>query len=645
MGRRRLVGGKVAACAGGFLLGAMVLLLLRWIMTTPGPELLLPPQKKETTLAVVPPEPEKKMKMMMMVSRRRIKKKSPRPVIFVVADDLRGDDETLIEARAPNLAFLKREALSFSRAYCQAPACNPSRNSFLTGVMPDVSKVFGFEATTSETLGARGETSFFSVLRSHGYQSFGVGKLYHWEPFGRPFSDNSYFPSTYNQEWGDMEYMPRECSSRGRRRKSNDCHRADVFLADDETELFDSKVTERSLEYLEVGARDYFDDATKTPFVLGVGYHHPHLKWYVPGRLYDVARNASVAKDHLPPIGAPWFAHGDIAVGSPQSGDLKLLDETVVDSALWYRERPTRHNLPRMPDRVQRELRGGYLAAVSFMDEQLGRLLEALVKLELWEDDAIVIFTSDHGYGLGERGHWGKSSLYEIDARVPLYVRDPRSPESRGGVSKALVELVDLTRSIIDLAELPYGPGMYDVFDGRSWKRIVDRKLPDDKWNADRKIAITIIPKCRREYGVPFSCQGKSYAWGSDALLGFAARSAGWRYVAWMPFNKTLDAVDWSQLPVAEELYDHRPPDLRVDDWDHVNLLDAAAAAASKTHRDVANHHLTWLRQKARRRHIQALGKYPFRAYDNLHGPAMLDWYPQGRRPTDRLPRYVQEMR
>ena len=73
------------------------------------------------------------------------------------------------------------------------------------------------------------------------------------------------------------------------------------------------------------------------------------------------------------------------------------------------------------------ELRRGYLSAVTFMDSQLGRVLDALDDLKL-ANDTVVIFTSDHGYGLGERGHWGKGSLYEIDARVPLIVRDPHQP-------------------------------------------------------------------------------------------------------------------------------------------------------------------------------------------------------------------------
>ena len=171
------------------------------------------------------------------------------------------------------------------------------------------------------------------------------------------------------------------------------------------------------------------------PFFLGVGFHHPHTKWRVPRQLWARAARRDVA----PPDaarrteGAPAFAFGDI--------NLRNFAVTLDDA---------RHAVPQRPwaDRARLaaaaavELRRGYLAAVAFADQQVGRMLDGL-EHERVDNDTVVVFTSDHGYGLGERGHWGKGSLYEIDARVPLIIRDPAAPEaSRAGLTSKISRVV-----------------------------------------------------------------------------------------------------------------------------------------------------------------------------------------------------------
>lgn len=507
----------------------------------------------------------------------------------------------------------------------------------LTGVMPDVSKVFAFEAIPELTMGARGSQTFFSVLRAHGYASYGAGKLFHWEPFGSPFSKFyacpeeqwsrckfEYWPPDYNQEWGTEEDAQPECLS-----ESSTCFRKDVYLSSDDDELFDSKVSSHALKYLKVGARDYAENGA--PFVLGVGWHHPHLEWRIPRRLFHT--NVSVASNHLPPVGAPPWAFGDIAIGS--TSGLELLSGKVVSGRDFYRANPAKSSkMPRIPDEVARELRGGYMGCVAFLDEQVGRIVSGMRDAGIWED-AVVVFTADHGYGLGEHGHWGKSSLYEIDTRVPLFVRDPKLA-AVGKKSKGLVELMDLGKTIIDIAA-GVSPSHYRTIDGSSIRRLlVGSREADERWNRRRLVATTIMAKCRDKYAVPFGCPNKSYLWPSRAaLLGIAARSTNFRYVAWMRFNTTLDQVDWSLAPVAEELYFHDDDDddSQVDDWDSLNLLSAKAtrrrsstANALERQQDeisfraIGNQHLSWLRDSARRRHTRAYGDYPFRYHSDLYG-------------------------
>ena len=148
--------------------------------------------------------------------------------------------------------------MTFSRAYCQAPVCNPSRSSFLTGLYPDVSKVFYFEGVTGQTMGKRGDQDFFAHMRTHGFLTFGVGKLWHWEPIGHPFSKagGDYFPriGTYDQEWGCEAEEPNggPCAPANAEPYLN----GKVYLTDAKAaQLFDARVATDAIKKLEIGVR------------------------------------------------------------------------------------------------------------------------------------------------------------------------------------------------------------------------------------------------------------------------------------------------------------------------------------------------------------------------------------------------------
>jgi len=567
------------------------------------------------------------------------KPRGKRNVLFMIADDLRpqlGHLGHASDVDTPSIDRLAATGVSFRRAYCQAPACNPSRNSFLTGTYPDVSKVFYFEGVTHLTLGKRGETDVFTHMRSHGYITMGVGKLWHWEPIGEPFTrgTGAHFPrwGSYNQEWGceDTDGGGR-CSPvtgepyvMGR-----------VFPTKDPAEsLFDYRVASDAAKKLELGQRQWV--TRRRPFFLGVGFHHPHTKWRIPSELW--ARYAHKTIRMPDPVrrtaGAPFFAFGDNNI-APEA---VTLDGTA-------------HSVPRKPylgDVLARtavqELRRGYLASVAFLDVQVGRVLDRVDALSL-ANDTVVIFTSDHGYGIGERGHWGKGSLYEIDARVPLIVRDPHHKAMWGRSTNALVELVDLYKSVIDLAHLPFSRHMYQWLEGVSWRPLVE----DVSERGPRSHALTMVPKCfGKTYGdlPPHNCGGRSFEWharegATHALVGFAARSHRYRYVAWMPHNYSLDSVDWARAPQEEELYDNGMLDESdLDSSDAVNLLSKSAklqGAAWAGARDVGDAHLRWLHQAARDRFFRAFGEYAIRLHDT--SPVVREFLPSHARPAAMPPR------
>lgn len=569
-----------------------------------------------------------------------------RPVVLVVADDFRpqvgafGFDDV----ETPHLDRLVAGGVSFTRAYAQAPSCNPSRTSFLTGLYPDVTKVFYFEGVAHLTMGARGELDVFTHLRSHGFLTFGVGKLWHWEPVGHPFSKvgGPYFPEpgTYDQEWGcaDGEKDGGRCAPTS----GQPFLMGKVFPTDDPApSLFDYRVASNAVAKLRVGADAYARQ--RRPFLLGCGFHHPHTKWRVPRPLYEKLkkrRRVAAPDAARRTVGAPVHAFGDVNLG-PEG-------QFVDGQRFAVPQRPWRPGSDAMRPDAAVELRRGYLSAVTFMDSQLGRVLDALDDLKL-ANDTVVIFTSDHGYGLGERGHWGKGSLYEIDARVPLIVRDPHQPAGRGESCAHLVELVDLYKSVVDLANLPFSRTLYTWLEGHSLRPSLARPRGHLR---RRDVAITMMPKCLGKAteadNTPFSCNDKSFTWGrimragAAPLVGFAARSEQYRYVAWMRLNATIDAVDWSAAPAFEELYDNaKQRDDDFDSADTVNLVAAADAAAFDDVRRTADRHLGWLRTAARDRFFRAFGQYAHRIHNEhplIPDGATLDPWKRDR-SADRMPK------
>ena len=425
------------------------------------------------------------------------------------------------------------------------------------------------------------------------------------------------------------------CSPRKEEVPDGDIVMGRVYPTSDPAEsLFDYRVASDANKKLALGAKQW--SMRRRPFFLGVGFHHPHTKWRIPQKTW---RDYGTRRIAMPEItrktpGAPFYAFGDNNI-APTAITIDGTHHRVP--AKPYKEGKE------LPEHVVRELRRGYLASVAFLDVQVGRVLDQVDDLHL-TNDTVIIFTSDHGYGIGERGHWGKGSLYEIDARVPLIVRDPHHRHMWGTKTNALVELVDLYKSVIDLAHLPFGRNMYQWLEGKSWRSIVE------SGQGGNSHALTIVPKCYgKKHGdaPPHNCGGRSYEWHrmeggtKHALVGFAARSHRWRYVAWMDHNESLDAVDWARAPVAEEFYDNSKMDeTDLDSSDALNLLSAAAQLQGVEWadiRDKADAHLRWLRQSARDRFFRAFGEYAHRLHDQ--SDAVKAFLPSHQKPAAMPPR------
>ncbi len=339
-------------------------------------------------------------------------KKTSRPnVLFVAIDDL--NDWTGFlgghpDAKTPNLDRLARRSITFTRAYCAAPACNPSRAALLTGLRPSTSGVYLNSQPWRPAL--PDAVTLPQHFMAAGYRVHGGGKIFHggtndlacWHdyfqqrrdplPQGRPLNG---IAGTAHFDWGPIDD-------------------ADEAMADYQVVSWAAK---------------FLASEQDKPFFLAVGLYRPHLPWYVPKKYFDRFPLDSISRpltrdddlDDVPEAGKR-MAHAD--------GDHRR----VVESDQWERA-------------VQ-----GYLASIAFADAQVGRLLAAL-ESSPHAGNTIIVLWGDHGWHLGEKRHWRKFALWEEATRVPLLVALPGM--ASGQECNRTVNLLDLYPTLIELCDLP----------------------------------------------------------------------------------------------------------------------------------------------------------------------------------------------
>ena len=354
-------------------------------------------------------------------------------VLFIMADDLRPELSSYgSPARTPNVARLAGRAMQFDRAYCQQAVCNPSRSSLLTGRRPDTLRVWNnsthFRDTNPDV------TTLPSWFKEHGYTTRCVGKIFHnWHTAvhgdRRSWSDDEFL---HYANHGDDRPLVSGTPPPNTARTTGGFGYAQAGICEcrdvpDEA-YYDGRVAAEAVRVL--------DEVKDRPFFLAVGFWKPHAHFNAPKRYWDLYDRSKLPPlDARRPEGAPEIAfHQSTEVLGPPANQ----------------RRPA-------PDEIA-EMRHGYFANVSFMDAQLGKVLEALEHSGV-ADRTIVVFLSDHGYHVGEHALWGKTSNFELDARVPLFVHAPGVSQA-GRRTTALAELVDLFPTLVELCGLPRPAGL-----------------------------------------------------------------------------------------------------------------------------------------------------------------------------------------
>lgn len=357
-------------------------------------------------------------------------------VLLLISDDLAA---TLAcyghpQAQTPHLDALAARGVLFERAYCQFPHCNPSRASLLSGLRPNATRVTNNQDNLYSHV--PGVVTLPHHFRRHGYATARCGKIFHlgvptglesmddpaaWD-FGTPFKDERPYPAA------------RESAVKVVTGKKQGLGWTEATGTDED--LVDGNFARTAVEWLE--RRD-----PARPFFLAVGFHRPHLPLVAPAKYFD---------------GYPFDA-----ITLPREPDH---DEADIPLPARNGAVPG-YAMSATPEQRRAAIRA-YLACVTYVDAQAGRILDAVKRLGL-ADNTIVIFTSDHGWHLGEHGLWHKRSLFEESARVPLIIAAP-GRQARGRRAAGLVELLDLYPTLCDLCGLP-AP---DSLQGRSLRAMLD---------------------------------------------------------------------------------------------------------------------------------------------------------------------------
>lgn len=359
-------------------------------------------------------------------------------VLLIVVDDLR-DHEMFAGANRvdmPSLDRLAGQGLKFSRAYCQATFCNPSRTSFLTGLRPNTTGVHDNKAFFRESKdpAVAQAVTMPQHFRQNGYYTASLGKILHGrqiDPLSWDLQVNG-FPETPAGKQGQWVSMTRGVIKWCRWR-APDC-------ADED--LDDGQIAAKAIEILEA--------KHDKPLLLAVGFKKPHDPFVAPKRYFDRYPLDSL-KLHVDPA-----------------------DATPVPP-LAIPNNANKRAFAAMSDQECLEFLRCYAACSTYADAQIGKILDSMDRLDLWKNTVVLLWT-DHGYHQGERGWWNKTLLFEYDAKVPFTVCLP-TMTSRSRVCHSVIELIDVFPTVTELAGLQLPKGL----EGQSFVPLLHN--PVHVWN------------------------------------------------------------------------------------------------------------------------------------------------------------------
>ena len=428
------------------------------------------------------------LKSAAITSRERHHPAGQYNVLFIPVDDLRpllnvyGEDDPLKpitingESGTPNFDRLAASGVTFLNAHCQQAICTASRVSFLTGLRPDTTRNWNLESKFRDIM--PNVVTLPQHFSDNGYKTFGVGKIFHGQSNNHQDDDHITGADSWNEGWqnpsnGRFNFYERGDNpnvwntwDKAAMSNSSSVSATDVgeYKRDGVTPIEDSDYKDGYAADLAIEKIAEYAISGEQPFFLGLGFQKPHLPFNAPKDYWDLYDPSAIDMSNYlgvrsMPVGTNSFTspYG----GEPSSyGDGEAYLPTVAepDLSIFF--------VDRMPSLDSaRHLIHGYMACVSFIDAQLGKVLDALEdpngdgsNIDSIADNTIVILFGDHGFHLGDHGaFWAKHSNYEISTRVPFIIRSPGMSAlgTSGTMTNAPVELVDVFPTLLDLCSLP----------------------------------------------------------------------------------------------------------------------------------------------------------------------------------------------
>ena len=365
-------------------------------------------------------------------------------VLMIIVDDMKPEisswgNETII---TPNIDSLVQNGISFKQAYAQYANCSPSRMSFLTGISPHR---LGHTGRLNEKKQFVDHVTLPGHFKENGYFTASFGKVYHDKN-----DDSKSWDYIYDVELNDNRQIPWEsyASEKNRNLKGYD-RPATESSALQMDSYNDYRISIEAIKQIEINKN--------RPFFMAVGFRKPHLPFAAPKKYWDIYK-----RDEIPD---PKFSN------APKHGDTIVYQWSELASYSYYYENYYSNNYRNSKVNLKKakELKHGYFACISYIDDLVGGLIKKLKELKL-DKNTIIVFMSDHGFHLGDQQIWGKHSSYELSTRVPLIIIDP-SQKIKGSKCFNFVELIDVYPTLADIAETKQPINI----DGKSLYEFIER--------------------------------------------------------------------------------------------------------------------------------------------------------------------------
>jgi len=472
---------------------------------------------------------------------------APPNILFIAIDDLKptlgcyGDSIV----KSPNIDKLASQGITFTNAHCQQAVCGPSRASILTGLRPDNTQIWDLKTKIRAI--HPNIVTLPQFFKNHGYTSMGIGKIFDFRSVQGHIKDDpkswsapyTVFPENPELEYGlaNKEFVKKVRTLRAQHPKlsprkflTDILHGAPPYEGSEDVPddtYDDGRIATRAIEMLNsLASKD-------APFFLAVGFKKPHLPFIAPKKYWDLYPQTTFKPNPLrtPPIGSPsyHFQPGWELRNGSYSGVPPLTENTLP-----------------IPDPTAVKLIHGYYASVSYMDAQLGRLINAL-KATGKSNNTIIILWGDHGYHLGDHGIWCKHTNYEQATRSPLIIVNPLDINIRlGSHSASPTELLDIYATLADMAGLTKPNNL----DSSTLLPLLHHPESNTKLYA--------VSQFTRYYDNNGTEKGRE-------IMGYAWRTSRYRYIEWIDTHfRNGGSLTPTAKILATELYDYQTDPLET---------------------------------------------------------------------------------